>query len=118
MRKHVPPNQHRTCFSIGVKFRAVCLAIGLAVAAYWYLHRPISYPPGVLIADEPSQLELPPNTPSFSQGAFTLKPLAAFTIDARVLHRKLYADRGAALVPVDLALGWGRMSRSEEHTSE
>ncbi len=93
-----------------MKFLATCLAFGLATAGYWYLHRPITYPPGVLIADEPSQLELPPNTPSFSQGGFTLKPLAVFAIDARVLHRKVYADRGAALVPVDLALGWGRMS--------
>jgi hypothetical protein len=34
-----------------------------------------------------------------------------FSIDARLLHRKVYChDKQAALVPVDLALGWGPMS--------
>ena len=89
----------------------VLLAIGLAWGGYWYLHRPITYPPGILIADEPSQIDLPADTPAFQQGAFRLKPLAIFSIDARVLHRKVYRyDRQAPLVPVDLALGWGAMS--------
>jgi hypothetical protein len=40
-----------------------------------------------------------------------LKPLAHFSIDARILHRKVYRyDKQSALVPVDLALGWGPMS--------
>ncbi len=89
----------------------VLLAIGLAWGGYWYLHRPITYPPGILIVDEPSQIDLPVDTPAFQQGVFRLKPLAIFSIDARVLHRKVYRyDRQAALVPVDLALGWGAMS--------
>lgn len=87
------------------------LVIGLICFAYWYLHRPITYPPGVLIADEPSQITLPADTPPFRQEVFQLKPLAVFSIDARVLHRKIYRfDHGASLVPVDLALGWGPMS--------
>ena len=37
--------------------------------------------------------------------------MAHFALDARVLHQKIYRyDRGAALVPVDLAVGWGPMS--------
>jgi hypothetical protein len=44
-------------------------------------------------------------------GEFRLKPLARFSIEARVLHRKTYGyDPFAKLVPVDLALGWGPMS--------
>ncbi len=44
-------------------------------------------------------------------GEYHLKPLAHFSLDARILHRKLYGyDRSAKLVPVDLALGWGPMS--------
>lgn len=83
----------------------------VACAAYWYLHHPITHPPGILVADEPSQIDLPADTPAFQQAAFRLKPLAVFSIDARVLHRKIYHwDRAAALVPVDLALGWGPMS--------
>jgi hypothetical protein len=34
-----------------------------------------------------------------------------YSIDARVLHRRNYTyDPGAALVPVDVAVGWGPMS--------
>jgi hypothetical protein len=91
-------------------FAAFLAAVGLACLGYWYLNRPITYPPGLLVADEPSQINLPKDTRPFSQGAFQLKPLAVFAIDARVLHRKSYSDKGAALVPVDLALGWGPMS--------
>lgn len=93
--------------------KSLCLVVAIAAAAfaYWYLHRPITYPPGVLIADEPSQIMLPKDTPVFSCAGFRLKPLAILSIDARVLHRKTYRyDKEAALVPVDLALGWGAMS--------
>ena len=94
-----------------MKLLAFLLAIVFAVFGWKYLHRPITYPGGVLIANEPEQITLPADTPAFEQGAFHLKPLAIFSIDARVLHRKVYRyDREAALVPVDLALGWGPMS--------
>ena len=87
------------------------LAIGLAWFGYWYLHRPITYPPGVLIASEPEQIDIVGSAKPIDYRAFHLRPLARFTIDARVLHRKIYRyDRPAALVPVDLALGWGPMS--------
>src|ERR1700730_277767 len=94
-----------------VKFFAFLCALAIAACAYWYFHKAITYPPGVLIADEPSQIMLPKDTAAFSYGGFRLKPLAVFSIDARVLHRKKYRyDKEAALVPVDLALGWGPMS--------
>ena len=94
-----------------MKFWATVLAVVLACFAYWYLHRPITYPPGVLIADEPSQIMLPKDTPAFAFAKFRLKPLAIFSIDARILHSKTYRyGNQAALVPVDLALGWGPMS--------
>ena len=41
----------------------------------------------------------------------TVRPLAAFAIEARVLGREDYRfDRNAALSPTDLALGWQRMA--------
>lgn len=90
------------------------LAIALASFSYWYLHRPISYPPGALISDQPSQITLPVDTPPLAHGKFQLKPLAVFSIDGRVLHRKVYRyDKHAALAPIDLALGWGPMSDQE-----
>ncbi len=87
--------------------------IAFLVVAWFAYHRinaPITYPPGVLIADEPAQRP-PPSEAPFAYREFQLKPLATFALDARVLHRKIYRyDRSAALVPVDLAVGWGPMS--------
>ena len=89
----------------------VFLAIAGACYAHWYLHRPISYEPGVLIASDPTQENLPTNEPTFDFGDFHLKPLARFDLDARLLHSRVYRfDPGAPLVPIDLAVGWGPMS--------
>jgi hypothetical protein len=93
--------------------KAVSFVAALVLAWYVYhrVNAPITYPPGVLIAAEPVQVDAAPNLPAFDYGQFQLKPLARFALDGRVLHRKIYRyDRGAALVPVDLAVGWGRMS--------
>lgn len=78
--------------------------------AYERINAPIIYPPGVLLAEDPEQRD-PPSEAVFDYKKFRLRPLAAFVLDARVLHRKIYRyDSGAALVPVDLAVGWGPMS--------
>jgi hypothetical protein len=62
-----------------------------------------------LVGSEPEQT--PTTDLPITRGDFQLTPLAHFALDARVLHRKIYRwDRQAALVPVDLALGWGPMS--------
>jgi len=94
-----------------MKTISVLLAIALACVAYGYLHRPLSYPPGVLVESEPQQIALSDAEPPIEHGEYHLKPLARFSLDARILHRKTYGyDRGAKLVPVDLAVGWGAMS--------
>jgi hypothetical protein len=94
-----------------VKKILVLLTIAGACYAYWYLHRPIIYEPGVLIASGPTQVNLPGNEPPFDFGDFRLKPLARFDLDARLLHSRIYRfDPGARLVPIDLAVGWGPMS--------
>ena len=41
-----------------MKALSALLAIALAIAAYFYLHRPITYPAGLLIESEPQQLAL------------------------------------------------------------
>lgn len=47
----------------------------------------------------------------FAFGGYQLRPLADFALRARVLSRENYfADAGADLSPLDLALGWGRMA--------
>ena len=94
-----------------MKFIAVLLVLVLLWASYVYLHRPITYPPGVLIASEPEQTTLLEPAVPIERGVFHLKPLAHFALDARLLHRKIYRwDRQSALAPVDLAVGWGPMS--------
>ncbi len=87
------------------------LALALVCFGYHQTHRAITYPPGVLISDEPEQIDLPADVAPIKYGSFHLKPLARFSIEARLLHRKIYRyDREAALAPVDLAVGWGPMS--------
>ena len=67
-------------------------------------------PPRVSPFDKPLQSDVPGALAAFQLRAATLKPLAGFSIDARVLSRQDYrSGREAELSPVDLALGWGRM---------
>ena len=94
-----------------MKTVSALLALVLAFATYFYLHRPITYPAGVLIESEPEQIAITDDSPAIEHAGYALKPLARFSLEARILHRKVYAyDRGAKLVPVDLAVGWGPMS--------
>ncbi len=93
-----------------MKTLCAIIAIALLWLVYRHFNAPIVYPPGVLIASDPEQIALP-NETSMKHGDFQLKPLARFSVDARLLHAKRYRwDHQSALVPVDLAVGWGRMS--------
>ena len=48
---------------------------------------------------------------AFHRDGATLQPLAGFSIEARVLATETYRlDREAEFAPLDLALGWGRMT--------
>jgi len=93
-----------------VKSIAFIVALVAAWFVYHRINAPNTYPPGVLLAGEPEQHD-PQYDVSFDYKNFHLKPLAAFVIDARVLHRKIYRyDSQASLAPVDVAVGWGPMS--------
>lgn len=86
----------------------------LIVAAFvaWndWRHRPIVHPPGVLVPLSPVQQPLRKPEP-FVFDEFTVTPRAAFDIQARVLSRETYfLGTESDLSPIDLALGWGRMS--------
>ncbi|MCX7556086.1 hypothetical protein OS187_04490 [Xanthomonadaceae bacterium JHOS43] len=80
----------------------------------WWMAPPMGRDraPGVLAPQLPVQEDLHDAT-AIEHGDFLLTPLARFTIEARVLGREDYRfDAEAALSPMDLALGWGRMSDS------
>ena len=67
-------------------------------------------PPRVRSGDSPRQTDVPASLAPFRLQAATLKPLAGFSVEARVLSREDYSvGREADLSPTDLALGWGRM---------
>ena len=78
----------------------------------WWAHRPLHPPAGVLAADAPEQVDLEEGA-TLERGGVTLHTRAHFALTARVLSREDYHfDAGASLAPMDLALGWGRMSDS------
>jgi len=73
-------------------------------------------PPGAFDIRVPLQTAPSSAMPAFQLGQHQVTPLAGFAIEARVLAREDYRfDRGAALSPTDLALGWGRMAREEHY---
>lgn len=77
--------------------------------------RPIERPPGVLAARAPLQQPLAPaDVPHLEKPGYRFQPVASFELEARVLAKRLYRyDAAAAISPVDLALGWGRMSDTD-----
>ena len=93
-----------------MKALSTLLAIVVAFLVYFFLSRPLNYPAGVLIESEPAQVEVVGGE-LIEYGDYKLKALARFSVDARILHRKIYRyDRESRLAPVDLALGWKEMS--------
>jgi hypothetical protein len=73
--------------------------------------REISHPPGVLAAAEPRQEAIHGAPPALIKPGYKITALASFDTTARVILAEHYRfDREADLAPVDLALGWGRLS--------
>lgn len=94
----------------------VWLVLILVFSGFWLVRsvqaRPIPHGPGILAPYAPTQTMLgKPGTLQFK--GYTINAVARFELQARVLSKHLYRyDAGAKLSPVDLALGWGRMSDS------
>ena len=67
--------------------------------------------PGMLAPEQPTQVNLPPGVGAFEYRGYTVLPMAAFYIKAKVLSKENYSyDLAAEVSPIDLALGWGPMS--------
>jgi hypothetical protein len=87
----------------------------ISVAALCYLFisnrdmQPIEHSPGVLVSEQPRQVNQQPSGFMFDDYLVTRR--ARFEIRARVLSTEpYYMGRTADLSPIDLALGWGVMS--------
>jgi hypothetical protein len=98
---------------LNIRTLLLAFAALLAIAAWRHAHRPVAHDPGVLVADAPIQDNMDSRAFTLQKDVYSLKPLAKFSLSARVLSRADYSwDTESKLAPVDLALGWGRMSDS------
>jgi hypothetical protein len=88
----------------------ILLWFGGILAYMFWPEDEIIHAAGVLVPEAPQQQMLD-HPKSWIKNEYTITPLAEFNLRARVLNKKLYSrGREADLSPVDLALGWGRMS--------
>lgn len=92
---------------------AVILLVIVSLFRWWPGGGTVSYGPGIMAPADPLQENIS-NGAGFLFNNYTLTPLAEFEVHARVLSRRDYRRGSEAdLSPVDLALGWGRMSDEE-----
>lgn len=91
--------------------RILIILIVLLVGFMWLSKEDAgTYAPGIVAPNIPVQQSLDQPEQVLLDN-YTLTKLATFDIEARVLGREDYRfDRGAELSPIDLAMGWGRMS--------
>lgn len=96
--------------------RRVGLLLLLGMVGFWLVRdvqaRPVAHPPGVLAPDAPFQAPIANlQEVKLQKLGYQFQPQAYFELQARVLSRRLYRyDAASKLSPLDLALGWGRMS--------
>lgn len=114
-----------------MKLRTVLVALGLLCAVlFWLAMQPTTppststghdtsiaqasrcpLPPRVEAGALPRQTDVPAALALPMVGNARLRPLAGFSVEARVLSREDYRHgREADFSPTDLALGWGRMT--------
>lgn len=91
--------------------RWLLLVLAIVAGWFWWPERDIARAPGVLAPAIPVQQGVAISGARLVKPGYQILPLARFELEARVLGVERYRfDRGAELAPVDLALGWGRMS--------
>ena len=95
--------------------RLVPALLIIAIAAGAWNHfstQPITHAEGAIAPGNPVQIDRASLAP-FSLEGYEITPAAEFAVEARVLStEKYHMGREAELSPIDLALGWGRMSDS------
>lgn len=88
------------------------LIVAFCSYQYW-VGRPISRPPGILVSQQPQQTLLPEDMKSIKYKDVLIKRLADYQMKARVLStRRYWLGQSATVAPVDIAFGWNQMSDS------
>lgn len=121
---HRSKSQHWGIIS-GLLFVLLLLTF-IGLGHYWKKHRgqqsakslsietPQSELSKATISQEPIQIMLEEPLSNFEQNGYSLKPLASFELEAKVLSKENYwFGREAELSKTDLALGWGIMATDE-----
>ena len=88
------------------------IVIALLAGGVWLFisGRPIHHPPGVLVKNPPVQKDIPAK-PLGIVGEWSITAVAEYRLRGIVLGRKRYhSGPQSDLVPVDVAVGWGKMS--------
>lgn len=82
----------------------------ISYGAYQHFsNQPVTHGIGAVANNQPVNSAV--NQNSFNVNGYSITPLESFEIEARVLSAEHYSfGREADLAPVDLALGWGKMS--------
>ena len=95
------------------KFAYALLFISIPlIAIYILMPSKVYHEPGILVDSRPKQVKII-NGKSWVYENYDFRPLAEINLDARVLSKKYYtSDRESDISPLDLALGWGKMSDS------
>ena len=84
----------------------------LLAGAVWLFmpRRPITHPPGVLVSEVPAQKDITWKSLGNVAG-WNLTAVAEYHLRGRVLGTKrYYGDPNSDLVPIDVAVGWNRMT--------
>lgn len=85
----------------------------LSIWIVFFKDNTVDYGSGVLAPNEPIQNKLA-SAKSFIFKDYIFIPLATFEINAKVLSKENYSHgRESELSPLDLALGWGKMSNKD-----
>jgi hypothetical protein len=75
-------------------------------------HGQIKVPAGLIVAKDPPKQIAIDKAESFRLLDARVTPLAKFEFNARVISLEWYSDRESTYSPVDLGIGWGKMSDS------
>jgi hypothetical protein len=93
-----------------VNWKLIFVVALIGFGAYQHFsQQSTSHGNGVIASQQPLQNST--NSSNFDFNGYKITPLESFQIEARVLATERYSiGREADLSPVDLALGWGKMS--------